>query len=355
MEQRWDEIEGGIHSCSSLTQLRSLREDFHRSFDASLALKEPEDAVKRTNEIHDALIAKAVSFAEPRVSKEMSYNPLAGFSVLLFGSGGRREQSMWSDQDNGLVYEALPSFDQDKVQAYVAKLGETIQACLEAVGYPPCEGGVIVGQPLWRRSLAEWEETFKQWVDESSFESIRHLLVAADARSVSGDGRIALQFTASYLTLVRERPQLVHRMLQNTLRHKVLIGVLGNLLTEPYGEDAGGIDIKYGAYIPMVNAVRLLALHHRIAETSTLERIRALSRDGQVEKADAERWEEAFLTVLRLREMLPHQLANGMYTTRGKLSAAMLTKEVKRELRQALRIGAELQQHVKKTIVRRGG
>ena len=60
------------------------------------------------------------------------------------------------------------------------------------------------------------------------------------------------------------------------MHHKISLGVFGHLITERYGEDAGGFDIKYGAYIPIVNGIRLLAIQAGILATSTLERIKQL-------------------------------------------------------------------------------
>ena len=31
--------------------------------------------------------------------------PPVPYAFILFGSGGRSEQTLWSDQDNGLIYE----------------------------------------------------------------------------------------------------------------------------------------------------------------------------------------------------------------------------------------------------------
>ena len=79
-------------------------------------------------------------------------------------------------------------------------------------------------------------------------------------------------------------PVIVKHMLKNTMRHKVLIGVFGQLLKEQYGEDAGSLDVKYGAYIPMVNAIRMLSIERGLRETSTLERIQVLLRKASYHK-----------------------------------------------------------------------
>jgi len=49
---------------------------------------------------------------------------------------------------------------------------------------------------------------------------------------------------------------------------------------------------------------------------------------------------------LELRAKSMERLVDGMYTNNGKLAHRQLTPEVKRRLRQALRIGQKLQRHV---------
>ena len=60
---------------------------------------------------------------------------------------------------------------------------------------------------------------------------------------------------------------------------------------------------------------------------------------------------DAFGVALKLRDLTPYQIEDEMYTTRGKLNADQLTKEIKQELKHCLRTGIELQKYVRKSIV----
>jgi len=348
---QWQEIEREAQRAADPAGLRALREKVHDAFGASSA-EEGIDAVETINRLHDAFIRRTLAFTEERVRTSYpGVPPVSSFAVLLFGSGGRKEQTLWSDQDNGIVYVPKADADPAEADAYAAELGDAFRTALEAVGYPPCEGNVLVTNPAWRRTLADWRETLQSWFERPEFETVRHLLIMADARPIYGNELLATALRTELASRIEaHRPTIFARMVQNTLRYKVLVGFLGNLLTEPYGEDAGGIDIKYGAYIPMVNAVRLLALANGVTSTSTSERIAALGASGVIRPETAREWEEAFRAVLKFRAMTPFQIEDGKYTTRGVLSAKQLTKQVKRELKDALRVGAELQRKVKRTF-----
>jgi len=348
---QWDEIERQALRASDVTELRGLRDNIHEAFDAA-RFAEGAVTVDVVNRLHDALIRTTLAMTEKRVRTSYpGVPPVSSFVVVLFGSGGRKEQTLWSDQDNGLVYEVAPGADLVAAERYMAELGAAFQSDLEAVGYPPCEGKVLVSNPAWRKSLDGWRATLSEWFERPAFETVRHLLILADARPIYGDVRLAEALRGElFARVAAERETMLPRMLQNTLRYKVLVGVLGNLLTERYGEDAGGIDLKYGAYLPMVNAIRLLSLGEGAEATSTLERISALELSGRVSPESARRWSEAFRTILKLRTMTPYRLEDGIYTTKGILAAKTLTKEVKRELKDALRVGASLQRLLKRTF-----
>jgi CBS domain-containing protein len=348
---QWQEIERKAMRASDLSGLRSLRDEVHEAF-GELLPEVVSDATETINRLHDAFIRRSLAIAEERVRTSYpGVPPVSSFAVLLFGSGGRREQTLWSDQDNGLVYEPKAGADANEADRYMELLGTEFRSSLEEVGYPPCEGDVLVTNPAWRRTGAAWRDTVRSWIEEPEFETVRHLLIVGDARTIYGNEMLAVAMrTELAFRIEAHRDTILPRMAQNTLRYKVLVGLLGNLLTEPYGEDAGGIDLKYGAYIPMVNAIRLLSLAHRVTATSTLERIDALARCDGIPLEKAAAWKEAFRTVLKFRAMTPFRIEDGKYTTRGVIPAKLLTKPVKRELKDALRIGAELQRKVKKTF-----
>jgi CBS domain-containing protein len=347
---RWETVWREIELSTNTRQLRALRNEIHDTFGSAPSHSDEVRIVAAVNAFHDALIRKTLCIAEKRVWESYGAPPVSSFAFLLFGSGGRKEQTLWSDQDNGIVFEAKSGADRESVERYMAQIGEACLQALGEVGYPPCEGQVLGSNPKWRKSLDGWRAALEQWFDQPEFETVRYLLIMADARHIYGDEALAARLRSLYMSMLKDRRSLLPRMLQNTLRYKVLVGLLGNLLTEPYGEDAGGIDIKYGAYLPMVNAVRLLALDRGIEATSTLERIRELRENHRVPQEWTDGWESAFRTILSFRSMTPYRLEDGKYTTRGILPSQMLTKEVKRELKQALRRGAELQKLAKRTF-----
>ena len=222
-------------------------------------------------------------------------------------------------------------------------------------GYPLCEGNVLSSNPDWCLSSKSWMKRLNDWFQEPSWEAVRYLLIVADSRCVYGHLRLHNEMKDYFYSDVIRTPLIVRRMLENTMKHKVLLNVFGQLIKEPYGEDAGSVDIKYGAYIPMVNAIRLFAIEANLRETSTLDRIRKLQGLGLVSESDAQEWMNSFRFFLSLRLITMNKIDDGSFATNGKLSAGGLTKEMTLELKSCLRLGKKLQRRVHRRTMGRLG
>ncbi|WLR57120.1 DUF294 nucleotidyltransferase-like domain-containing protein [Mesobacillus subterraneus] len=259
------------------------------------------------------------------------------------GSAGRMEQSIWSDQDHGLVFKT----NSNDAQKYFLRLGKEISEGLELAGYNKCSGSVMASNPLWCKSLKEWENQLGLWVGESSWESIRYLLIFADARTIYGDHGL--------LNILKERAfdevkseHLLLKMLHNTMFMKKGVGILGQLLVETHGAFAGSINLKETAFFPFVNAARLLSFSEGIKETRTLSRISHIS-DSVMKHHDKSLYSENFATLLdfRLKYGSHKDYDSGHYVNINKLA-----KDEKKALKEILKVGEQFYEHVRKLLER---
>ncbi len=325
--------------------LRGLRDQVHEQMEALLPTSPVEQFIKQLNEVHDAVIQRSIALAEAEMARLGKGSPPVPYAYMLFGSGGRSEQTLSSDQDSGIVYED-PVSDSAEIRNYFKQLSDLTVENLQHAGYPPCEGDVISNNTEWCMSISEWSVKLSRWFEEPTWEAVRYLLIVADGRCVYGDRELGDRFKDSFFTDMLNHPIILKRMLDNTLRHKMLVGFFGQLLKERYGEDAGSLDIKYGAYIPMVNSIRLLSVMVGIRETSTLDRLERLEQAGQMSHDEAVVYKRAFLFFLKLRLITAVQKEDGFYANNGKMSSRKLTKEMVDELKSSLRLGKKLQKSV---------
>ena len=296
---------------------------------------------EQLNHFHDLVYDQVLTAALSKVSKEYGIPP-SPFCFFVMGSAGRREQSIWSDQDHGLVFTRKT----DEAQEYFLKLGEEISEGLEIAGYKKCSGSVMASNPLWCKSMKDWETQLGIWVGESTWESIRYLLIFADARTIYGDHSLLNILKEKAFAEVKSK-QLLLRMLHNTMYLKKGVGVLGQLLVETHGANTGSINLKETAFLPFVNAARLLSFCEGIKETATLSRISHIS-DSLMPNHDKSLYSTNFYA------LLDYRLKHGSHRDYGGhyVNINNLTKDEKKALKQILKVGEQFYEHVRKLLER---
>ncbi|RUS47737.1 DUF294 nucleotidyltransferase-like domain-containing protein [Cohnella sp. AR92] len=353
---QWEKRLLDVTGAGDPDSLRKIREEEQIRLRANLSSSPVIELVGDLNELHDFLIGKALKLAEIEMARLGHGAPPVPYAYLLFGSGGRREQTFSSDQDSGLIYND-PQNEAEALayENYFQTLAQIAVGYLIDIGYPPCEGNVIASNPEWCLPISAWERKLDAWFEEPTWENVRYLLIVADGRLVGGDKELGARWNNRFYRDFLGTPVIARRMMENTLRHKVLVGVFGQLLTERYGELAGSLDIKYGAYIPMVNVFRLLAVHAGLKETSTIGRIRALEKAEILSPREAKESVEAFELILKLRLKAVTKDENGQWVGTGVLPVADLKREWKVPLKKALKLGRKLQRQVEKEMRYRFG
>lgn len=289
-------------------------------------------------ELHDAVMSQAAALCEQQCMEEGLGSPPASYAFVAFGSAGRGEQTLWSDQDNGIIIGA--SADPD-AESYFNQFGPRLARILEMVGYPPCPGNVMVSNPLWRKNTAGWIRQIEIWREQLGWEQVRYLMIAADMRHIYGDASLTRGLQKEMYSIFDRasvpEEDLAAAVLRNTVRHKAALNVLGQVITEQTGEHAGDFDVKYGMYLPIVNAVRYLAVEFGISASSTRERLSQLNQLEAVPFRWLESCMQAFNTALKFRSLSSYTDEDGVLTGSGYLPQAMLRqKEIRRELREAL-------------------
>jgi CBS domain-containing protein len=205
MEQILGSLEQRIQKIHNFEQLRLLRDEFQIKLHDRLLFSSTEAWVACVNAVHDRIIHRTVSIAEANLNDNGVNSAPVTYAFILFGSGGRSEQTLWSDQDNGLIYSHnIKSTASDK--SYFEQLAIIIEDGLRIVGYPPCEGGVVASNNIWCKSTEAWEHMLGDWFLDASWESVRQLLIVADSRCLYGDQSLVDQLKLKFDQFVLQTP-----------------------------------------------------------------------------------------------------------------------------------------------------
>lgn len=275
------------------------------------------------NDMHDAVAARAAEVCEWELEEADYGPPPVPYTLVAFGSSGRRESTPWSDQDNGLI---VSDETHEQKEEYFAAFGRRLSDLLEYLGYEKCKGKVMCSEPTWNKTLGEWEQQLAGWHRDPSWENVRCLIIASDLRRIAGDPSLAAAWNRLFARCLHESSETTAAILRNTVRHKATLNILGQVVTERFGEHAGEFDVKYGVYIPLVNSIRYMALQEGVQETSTLRRLEKLTLlDGG--NLLLENCQRAFLTALTLRASASYTLRNGVYSSSGYLPQSELKKK----------------------------
>jgi CBS domain-containing protein len=204
-------------------------------------------------------------------------------AFIAMGSQGRLEQTLLTDQDNGIIYTFSPDSDAKRVSAYFQEVGIRVCKGLVEAGFPYCRGGVMANNPKWCRSLPEWIAGFKQAIQNPEPQEVIDLSIFLDFRTVFGDNTITNDLRYAIDSILSEEPAVFHHLAKGALFFKPPFRLLGGIyLSGGDTEHAGEINLK-DAMMPLVCYARLYALRDRIRVTHTLDRVKELSIKGVID------------------------------------------------------------------------
>ncbi|KAB8137878.1 hypothetical protein F9U64_07470 [Gracilibacillus oryzae] len=290
------------------------------------------------NTFHDKLIKHTVEIAMQKVEEEQGKAP-APFAFFIMGSAGRSEQSIWTDQDHGIVYQGT-----DEEKEYFLLLGKEIANGLEIVGYPKCDGKVMASEPMWTHSVENWTAQVDMWLNEATWQSLRHFSTFFDSRVIIGETAFLDEIKKATFQHLGSDPQVYKRLIDNVDFIRKGVGIFGQLLPEQSGPMTGHIHLKTTTFFPYVNSLRLLALVNHSFSVSTAVRFNDL-KDSYPFLAE---YEDQFERLLEFRYLFTKEAKN--YDEVHYVSLNKLSKSDKQELKQFMKSGADLFETTKSFI-----
>ncbi len=230
--------------------------------------------------------------------------PTTAFTWLAFGSEGRQEQTLKTDQDNGILFMSAPGQSPETQRAQLLPFARRVNDALATVGYPLCPGGIMAGNPECCLSLPEWRARFDAWIARGEPADLLNASIFFDFRVLHGDEAPAQALGEAVREQAAATPRFLRQMAENALNNQPPLGLLRDFVVESGGARPRTLDLKLRGATPFVDGARLLALAHGLIETNTLARLRALAQRGVVPAEEAAAWSDAYAYVqlLRMRE-----------------------------------------------------
>lgn len=290
-------ISGAIRNARDVEALIAAAEDIRRLGRRMLAEGMAAEALtQQVSSLNDHLTVRLIEITQQEFAL-----PRTPWAWLAFGSEGRYEQTLSTDQDNGIVFAAASKEEAESHRAAFLPFAAEVNRRLDACGFPLCKGNVMAGNPELCLSRDEWRERFGKWLAAASPTALLNSTIYFDFRAIYGDEGLADDLRDWLRERLPQAPLFLRLLTEDALRTAPPLGFFRDFVFDENKEFPHTIDLKLQGTRLFVDAARILALAAGLAETNTAERLRAAARAGRLGGDDVEAMVESFHFLQRLR------------------------------------------------------
>lgn len=236
------------------------------------------------------------------INIEIIGNPPCDFAFICLGSEGRKEETLFTDQDNAIIYENCTEENEEIVKAYFEKLSANICNSLNYVGYAFCKGNIMAKNPVWCQPISKWEAYFRKWISTPDPQNLLEATIFFDFRFIAGNNILSNQLQNSIANYINSQPSFLYHLAHNI--HIVKTQQLsGTSIISDRNHDL--IDLKNAVNVIIMFA-RTYSLQNNLNQTNTLERLQSLKSNHIIkpETIDEIVFTYNFLMKLRFRNQL---------------------------------------------------
>jgi CBS domain-containing protein len=239
------------------------------------------------------------------IELELAANPIDDieFCWLALGSEGRFEQTLNTDQDNGIIFAPKAGQTPAALREVLLPFAKRINDALDACGFPLCNGFVMASNPKWCLSLEEWQATFDNWIYHGAPMDLLHSTIFFDFRPLYGADHLGTALRTWLQQTAPKNTRFLHQLAVNALRNRPPLGVVRDFVTS----EGHTVDLKLNGITPFVDAARIFSLAVGGMQTNTVERLREIAVPLNIKPHDLDAYCEAFLFLQLLRLRLHHE------------------------------------------------
>jgi CBS domain-containing protein len=282
------------------------------------------------------------------VELEFATAELQGIELcwLALGSEGRGEQTLSTDQDNGIIFRAPPGMSAEAARALLLPHARSVNEALDACGFPLCKGDVMASNPRWCASLEEWRGYFTRWVDRGDPQALLHGSIFFDFRPLYGAVPLAQELRQWLAGHARQNPRFLHQMAANALNNRPPLGLIRDFAVDGAGADEGTVDLKLNGATLFVDAARIFSLASGGTAVNTAQRLRQAAPALNMPADEVEAWIEAFYYIQSLRLRRQHEQQTRGEKMGNRLNPYELHRLDRQILKEALRQARAIQERL---------
>ena len=235
-----------IDSAADTASLQRTAGEIQALLQAAVAQAPAEPLTRLISTLNDRLTRRVI-----RLTSAGTQIEAVRWCWIGLGSEGRQEQTLSSDQDNGIIF--AESDPDDTLREILLPLAQRINEELASYGFPLCAGQIMASNPQWCLSLHEWRNRFANWIIEGEPQALLNATIFFDLHPLSGSLDLAQALADWLADNASDNPRFLFQMTENALRRAAPLGLLRSFAVEKSGEFAGTIDLKLNATTLFVN------------------------------------------------------------------------------------------------------
>ena len=250
----------------------------------------------RLSSLNDLLTLQVIELVAGRFDL-----PYVQWCWLVFGSEGRLEQTLATDQDNGLIFAAESEDEVEELRQAFLPFARAVNEALDSCGFPLCKGNIMASNAQWCLSTDEWRLAFSGWLETPQPEALLNASIFFDLRALYGQESLANELRGWLLARTPSYPIFLRAMVENTMNWQSPLNWRNGFRYDGDKEFPHTIDLKKHGSRPFVDAARIYALARRIPDTNTVERLRIAGEQSDMAPDQTAALVDAFQHIQRLR------------------------------------------------------
>ena len=292
-----------VRTASSLDKLIQMRQDVQAMVERMIAHgASPEQITRLITLLNDHTSSRIIELV-----LEKHGNPDIKFSWMVFGSEGRKEQTLFTDQDNGILFEADSTEEANAIRQKLLPIAREINVALDDCGFALCRGNFMAGNAEFCLSRKEWLVRYQRMMRDATAKNMQFAGIHFDMRCIWGPEQPCIDLHRQVVAMVVDDGVFQRVLAESALLNKPpLGGLFRNFTLSKKGAEKDSLDLKVKGLAPFVESMRVLALSQGIEASNTLERIRQLVGRGIIERLDGDAYAEAYHFIQLIR-MQHHQ------------------------------------------------
>lgn len=276
------------------------------------------------------------------------------FCWIAIGSEGRLEQTLSTDQDNGVIFAPADSVNPDEVRRQLVPIAWRINLALDSCGFPLCKGNVMASNPEWCLSLDEWKKKFSSWLNRPDPGALLNATIFFDCRYLYGDKGLADALADWFIASAPQKDMFLHNIAENALKRTPPIGFFRDFVVDQEREHPNTIDLKLRGITLFVDAARILGLSHGVNHSNTALRLRHVAERLKIPEREVNAWIEAFYFIQMLRLRRQHELSRKGEPMHNRINPYDLNDLDRKFFLEALRQARKLQKRLSSSFSQGG-